>query len=443
MAADLAAGLATAMLGGPWERAAIEGRCREAVGRARTPQWLRALTGEVLGYHHRPPLDAPRELAALLVLLPAWVGGERSRRRLRVVHWHPVPTVMRDTAWPVTRLDDLAALARLLDLDAGELAWFADVRSSERAASEPLRHYRLQARVKRGGGVRLLEVPKPRLREIQRRLLRHVIAPIPLHDAAHGCVPGRGVATSLAPHAGNGVVLRFDLADFFGSIAAARVWGVLRSAGYPEAVAHCLTGLVTTATSRSAWAGVAPPTEPTAAAAHRQLGRLLAHPHLPQGAPTSPALANLVAYSLDVRLAGLARSLGCAYTRYVDDLVFSASDLPANLLRRRVPQIVAEEGFRIAAAKTVLLSRSGRQQLLGAVVNDRTSVPRPEYDRLRAVLHNCLAHGAESQNRGLSPDAFRAQLAGRVAWVNGLDPRRGALLRDAFDRIGWPDYAES
>lgn len=439
MAADLAAGLATAMLGGPWERTAIERRCREAVGRARTPRWVRQLVGEVLGYHHQPPVDAPRELAGLLPLLPAWSRGSSSRAALRVVTWAPAATAMASTRWPVTPLDDVGALARLLDLTSGELAWFADVRSMERSAGPSLRHYRVEARAKRGGGWRVLEIPKPRLREIQRRLLRHVLAPIPPHDAGHGCVPGRGVATALAPHAGHGRVLRLDLATFFSSIGAGRVWGVLRSAGYPEAVAHLITGLTTTAVSRAGWAALGVPTGLAAAAEHRRLGRALAHPHLPQGAPTSPALANLVAYALDVRLAGLARSLDCSYTRYVDDLIFSAPELAIPLLRRRVPEIVAEEGLRIQPAKTVVLSQAGRQQVLGAVINERTTIARRDYDDLRAVLHNCVVRGAATQSRELPLDAFRARLAGRIAHVNGLDPHRGARLRQTYELIAWPD----
>ncbi|MDQ6937599.1 MAG: hypothetical protein M3140_07790, partial [Actinomycetota bacterium] len=79
----------------PWERAAMEQRCRRAVGRSTTPGWLRELVAEVLSYHHRPPRDAPRELIALLVRLPAWSRGQRSRTRLRIVAWQPVATTLR------------------------------------------------------------------------------------------------------------------------------------------------------------------------------------------------------------------------------------------------------------------------------------------------------------------------------------------------------------
>ncbi|MDP9250618.1 MAG: reverse transcriptase family protein, partial [Chloroflexota bacterium] len=203
--------------------------------------------------------------------------------------------------WPVAELHNMSDLGRLLNVDQGELAWFADVRCWERDAQAPLRHYRWRS-LQRADGIRLIAAPKPRLKEMQRRLLRHVLAPIPIHDAAHGCVAGRSVRSAVTPHAGAPVVLRLDLEAFFGSIPAGRVWGLLRTAGLPEAVAHTITGLVTAVVPLDVWRAAPVPPDIDA---HRRLGRQLARPHLPQGAPTSPAAANLVAFALDRRLAGL------------------------------------------------------------------------------------------------------------------------------------------
>ena len=428
---QLAAGLATAMLAGPWTAFDIRARCAEALATPQPATWVTVLVEQVLQSYVHPPLDRPRELAALLPLLPAWEAGRLGPLRPHIELWRPVPTTQISRPWPVVPLDDVGALARLLDVTSGELAWFADVRGLERQADRPLRHYRVEWRAK-PGGVRVLEVPKPRLREIQRRLLRLVIGPIPVHPAARGCVVGGSVRQAVAPHAGNGVVVRADLEAFFASISAARIYGVLRTAGYPEAVAHTITGLGTTVISQPSWRTVPVGTD---GAAHRRLGRRLAVPHLPQGAPTSPALANLVAFALDRRLSALAESYDAVYTRYVDDLIFSGPRLPGRHLLRAVSDIAIEEGFELAGRKSVVLGRRGRQQVLGAVVNTRVSAPRPEIDRLRAILHNCARQGWRTQTRGIEPEAFRAQLYGRIAWVNGLDPRRGAQLRAAADRV--------
>ncbi len=446
----LAHALSTAMLAGAWSAPEMAARCADSIGLDAVPAWIEALTAEVVDYFRDPPQDAPRLLRDLLLLLPAWEAGRAARvlarppqRRkrgglqppvdpLRPLRWEPTPTAMAPGRWPVTPLPTAAALAALLDIDTAELAWFADVRSQERRTSSTLRHYTVVTRPK-AGGVRVLEVPKPRLREIQRRILRHVLMPIPVHPASHGSVAGSSVATAVAPHAGHGIVVRADLESFFASVSAGRIYGVLRTAGYPEPVAHLLTGLTTTVLSLDQWRAV-----PGSGEQRRRLGRALAFPHLPQGAPTSAALANLVTFSLDRRLNGLAASFGARYTRYVDDLVFSGPTLRGRRLLTAVSDLVADEGFRLAERKSVVLSRGGRQQVLGAVINDKVGGARPDVDRLRAILHNCAVTGWQEQARGRTAAQFRDQLAGQVAWFNSLDPARGARLRDQFERINWP-----
>ena len=170
------------------------------------------------------------------------------------------------------------------------------------------------------------------------------------------------------------------------------------------------------------------------------MGARLAVPHLPQGAPTSPALANLAAYSLDRRLTGLASSFGARYTRYVDDLTFSGGS-PLRAARSRfvglLEDILREEGLRLNDRKTVVLGAAGRQQVLGAVLNDHPTVARRERDALRALLHNCAASGWQRQARGRSREEFGASVLGRISWIGGLDPAFGSRLRRSFDAIDW------
>jgi len=160
---------------------------------------------------------------------------------------------------------------------------------------------------------------------------------------------------------------------------------------------------------------------------------------LPQGAPTSPALANLAAFSLDRRLEGLAGKLGACYTRYADDLVISGRPGLASH-STRVGQIVAEiardEGFRLNESKTRVMSRAGRQLICGIVVNEHPNTTRHSYDELKAILHNAARHGAAAENREHHPE-FRAHLLGRIAWVEQLNPARGRKLRRRFAQIEW------
>jgi RNA-directed DNA polymerase len=399
--------LAAAFLAGPWEPEAMAARARGVLGRR--PRWLREVVLQTLLAYHRPPLDRPRELAAYVTIVLAESPWEPRRATVR----RPAlfETRMLGSPWPVPRIDAPGDLAERLELDAGQLAWLADVRGLERTAPEKARNYRYLHVPRRGGPPRVIERPKLRLKEVQRWILRELLAWIPVHAAAHGFVRGRSAITHARAHSGRRVVVRIDLEDFFAGVTAARVYGIFRTAGYPEAVAHALTGLCTNVV----------PAQCSVPADYR-LARRLATPHLPQGAPTSPALANLAAFRLDARLAGLARELGATYTRYADDLVLSCDHrlrLPAEWIGR----IARDEGFRVNGRKTRVMSRSGRQTVTGIVVNERLNVPRREYDRLKAILHR----GGE--------DLDLAHLEGRVSWVESLNPARGAKLRARLDEL--------
>jgi RNA-directed DNA polymerase len=429
--ADVASALAAAFLAeGDWDADALRARAAIAIG---TRAFVAPVIEEVLAAYRTAPRAWPRELARAIAAGPAFesaVARAHSRRRPmpRVRVWLPVARPELDLvsrALPVLR--DSRELAEWLGLTDGELDWFADPRSWERrrSADPRLRHYGYRWRATRSGE-RLLERPRPRLRALQRRVLHELLALVPTHPAAHGFVPGRSVHSFAAPHAGRSVVVRVDLRSFFSSVGAGRVWSVLLLAGYPEQVAHLLTALGTNAVPPGVLRGHGRPEQ------RRQLSR----PHLPQGAPTSPALANLVSGRLDRRLAGLAAARGFRYTRYADDLAFSTDGGGADALLGAVGRIVVEEGFEVHPDK-VSVQRSGqRQRLAGLVVNERPRVARAEVDRLRAVLHDAAVHGPAAANREGVED-FRQHLQGRVAWASYRDPARGRRLAAQLDAITW------
>lgn len=427
---DLAAALAASFLSGEWTHQGLVDS-GSLVLRRRAP-WLPLLSRQVLEVYRVAPLDRPRELAAVVLTRPALDGVRAPRPRTLL----PVSTRMVTNPWHLPVLHDLADLAHLLGLPDDELVRLADLQRTRRRGLGP---YRTSWRTTATGAVRVLEAPTGRLKGVQRRLLEAVLDGIPPHDAAHGFRRGRSALSHASVHAGSPVVVRLDLESFFASVPAGRVYGVLRTAGYPEPVAHALTGLVTTTLPLADWRAVPRPTDPGLLAAHWRLGRRLAVAHLPQGAPTSPALANLAAHHLDVRLTALAASWGGRYSRYADDLALSGDrgwGRRTSRLLDLVEEVVREEGFRLHARKTAVLPSGGRQVLGGLVVNERPRVARAEVDRLRAVLHNCARYGPSTQNRTGRPD-LRAHLLGRIAWVAESDPVRGRRLRAQFDAISW------
>lgn len=417
-------------------------------GAAMEGRWRRAELAERLADTHLLGPVAAEELALRLIdLSPRWPHGTVDELAHLLTELpdldRPAPPVSLPAPaqqWQaaVPQWCTAEELAAALDLDLGELSWFADIRSWNRHAAQPLRHYRARWVATRSGGWRLIEAPKPRLAELQRRLLRTVLAKLPLHDAAHGFRPGRSVASFAAPHAGQALVVRLDLEGFFATVSLPRVHGLLREVGYPPAVARLLAGLFTTITPVDVLAAAprGPGSTGPDSAAWR-LHRRLATAHLPQGAPSSPALANLIARRLDRRLGALAERLGANYTRYGDDLAFSGpATLPLHRLIPGVRRIAADEGFRLREDKTRIAAAHQRQRLAGLVVNVTPAVSRAEYDALRAELHNCLRTGPAEQNRAEHPD-YQAHLRGRIAWIAATHPARGRRLLEMWQRIPW------
>lgn len=328
------------------------------------------------------------------------------------------------------RVHTPAELADWLELPLGQVAWLIQ-RFSEghRPQDERSAHYHFRWMKKRAGGWRLIESPKPSLKRVQTQILYEILDRIPPHPAAHGFVPGCSIVSNAQPHVGNRVVLKFDLENFYAGVTFSRVTAIFRSVGYSREAALWLARLTTSAL---------PPTlafpDGESAAIVPFLRR-----HLPQGAPTSPALANLSAFGLDVRLSGMARAFGAAYTRYGDDLTFSGSARFLRSLRVFIPlvqQIIRAERFRINRKKRRIIRDNQRQTVTGVVVNDRINVSRHEYDRLKAILHNSARFGPASQNRDRHPD-FAAHLRGRIAHVTQLNPNRGAKLLTMFAKVNW------
>lgn len=307
------------------------------------------------------------------------------------------------------------ALAQAMGLSLGELRFLAYDR-----ALATVSHYRRFTIPKKTGGLRLISAPMPRLKRAQYWVLDALLAHAPVHEAAHGFVPGRSIVTNARAHVGRDVVVNLDLKDFFPTLDYRRVKGKFRGLGYAEPVATVLALLCT---------------EPDVDAVEIDGQRLYAARgprRLPQGAPTSPALTNLICTRLDGRLSGLGRSLGFTYTRYADDLTFSASGAAAEkvgALLKYVGEIVAAEGFTVHPDKTRVMRRGRHQEVTGLTVNERVAVPRETLRRFRALLHALDRHGPAGRRWGGSgeADVLRAAL-GFARFVAMVTPAAGAPL---------------
>lgn len=280
---------------------------------------------------------------------------------------------------------------------------------------------------KRDGGEREICAPKGQLRWVQHQIYTKILSQVPVHDAAHGFIAGRSTVTNAEPHRGASMLLKFDLSDFFPTIHYFRVQGLFASLGYAVGDGRFSND---DASSRIA------PTLARLCVYAADATRFGAG-RVPQGAPTSPAISNLVCRGLDARLDGLAVRMGGVYTRYADDLTFSFRDNALNVGRFRwwVDQICHQEGFFVNQKKFRLIRGSQRQTVTGIVVNDELRVPRRQRRRFRAILHNCRAHGVASQARGRAN--FKGYLRGFASYIHMVHPTEGReLLKEVADLLG-------
>lgn len=308
---------------------------------------------------------------------------------------------------------DAKALADAMGIGLAELRFLAYNRALTRIS-----HYQRFRIPKKSGGERRISAPMPRLKRAQYWILDNILARVPIHPVAHGFAPGRSILTNAAPHVGRDVVINLDLKDFFPTLTWKRVKGKFRGLGYPEAVATVLALICT---------------EPDQDEVELDGQRLYAArgPRLlPQGAPTSPALTNLICWRLDRRLSGLAAKLGFTYTRYADDMTFSASGdaaAKAGVLLKFVGEIVASEGFIVHPDKTRVMRAHNRQEVTGLVVNKRVGVPRDTLRRFRALLHQIEASGPEGKRWGRCGNVLLAAM-GFARFVYMVDSEKGAPL---------------
>ncbi len=313
-----------------------------------------------------------------------------------------------------------ADVAKGLGLTIVQLRWLCFHAEATRKT-----HYVYFEIPKRSGGKRLLSAPHERLKETQRKILVEILEKLPLEAEAHGFVKGRSTVTNATPHVGQGVVLNVDLKDFFPTVTFRRVRGLFQSLGYSPAVATVLGLLCTEAPRRKVnfdgadwWVAVG-------------------ERCLPQGAPTSPAIANAISRKLDRRLRGRLAKKGWVYTRYADDLSFSKKDFTRadlGFVHASIRHVVEDEGFALNPKKGRAQGRGGRQDVTGVVVNVKPGVPRDELKRLRAILHQAKKTGLEAQNREKVCD-FRRVLEGKIAYVMMIDRAKGQKLKAALDAV--------
>lgn len=293
-------------------------------------------------------------------------------------------------------------LAHILKISSKKLNWLAKDRA---------KHYICFHTEKRNGQTREIFAPKPHLKEVQRQILDDLLQRVRLNSHAEGFRRKRSIVTNAKRHIGKEVVIKMDVKDFFPSITFERVLGMFISLGYPRQVSLLLTRLTT----------------------HN--GRL------PIGAPTSPAISNIISTRMDKRFSKLGEKMGFEYSRYADDITISSNKKNITKMIPFFKEIMGEEGFEVNEAKMRILRSGGRQKITGVVVNKKPNIVREEIKKLRAVIYNCRHKDIKQEmikwakkEKNLrnpyvySPRAFKSSLLGRINFVRMVNPEIGKTL---------------
>ncbi|OQP49340.1 RNA-dependent DNA polymerase [Niastella yeongjuensis] len=278
-------------------------------------------------------------------------------------------------------------------------------------------HYRKFYIPKKSGGKRLISAPMPRLKNVQYWILENIFNKVAIHSAVHGFALQRSIISNAQPHIGKAVVVNIDVKDFFPSIHYKRVKGLLQQLGFSEKIAVILALLCTEAVTE----------EVTIDGQNYfvQKGQRV----LPQGAPTSPAITNILCYKLDKRLQGLATKNQCSFTRYADDITFSFNNPTTNAqqLVWRIKKVLADEGFTVHPDKIRIMRKGAHQEVTGIVVNEKAGIPRKKLRQFRAVLHQLKTKEAGELKWGNGNLA--SAITGYANFVKMVKPAQGAAFQ--------------
>jgi RNA-directed DNA polymerase len=267
---------------------------------------------------------------------------------------------------------DYEDLSALLGLSARKLGYFLH--------KVPIKNQYTKFEIrKKSGSIRVIHAPEKNLKILQKSMSAKLQELRTFKSCINGFVPGRSIITNAETHVGQRFILNLDLEDFFGSINFGRVYGMLRNRPYS------LTNKVAAAIAKAT----------------------TLENKLPQGAPTSPILSNLICAKMDSELLKLARKHSCKFSRYADDLTFSThrkffplarlvanDDLTSEIvLSLELTAIIERNGFKINSSKTRLYTNSVRQEVTGLTVNKRTNIKRKFVRQTRAMLHDWNKNG--------------------------------------------------
>ncbi len=258
---------------------------------------------------------------------------------------------------------------------------------------------------KRNGQDRQLYVPKPILKQIQKNILKNVLSDMPVSSYAKAYVKNCSLKENVKPHVNKQIVLKLDIEDFFDSITFEKIYAVFPKEKYSTSIRTMLAHLVTYFDA------------------------------LPQGAPTSPYLSNLVMKHFDEIIGAYCEKQGISYTRYCDDLTFSG-DFDYWKLKKKVSNFLNKMGFVLNEKKTKVIKQNNAQLITGLVVNEKINVQKEVRKRIRQEMYYIKKYGLKehAQKIGVEENSYKRHLLGQINYCIGISPTKEFIEYKEFLR---------
>ncbi len=263
------------------------------------------------------------------------------------------------------------------------------------------KYYKTYTIPKKSGKLRTICQPGKKLKGLQSWILVTILNKLRVSSSCKGFEKGSSTADNVEPHKGATAVLTLDLKDFFPTVKRNQVYSIFKTIGYNTTISAILTNLCT-------FEGA-----------------------LPQGSPCSPKLANLSAWTLDIRIQGYVGKRGITYTRYADDMSFSALS-PSKIVRiiPMISSIIKDENFEVNTAKTRIAGAARAKKVTGLIIaDDNYGIGRQKYKELRSKIYH-LTLPVEQTNTKLLHE-----INGWLAYLNSVDKKRLHKAREYITEL--------
>lgn len=289
---------------------------------------------------------------------------------------------------------------------------------------------------KKRGGFRVIQTPTDELKYLQKWILVNILEKVPSHPSCKGFEKKLSIKHNAEVHLNKESILKIDLLRFYDSINEKRVYGLFRHIGYHTNLAVSLAKICTIVPDSRFLSSFNKKEQELRKVIISKLEGIL-----PQGAPSSPKLSNLITINLDNRLSKLAAKNELCYSRYADDITFSGNLATLKKVKSTVYRIIKDENLFVNYSKTKILIKGNPLFITGLSVNNaHVSIPKKRKKDIEHHLFHCIKNGVKVHlsKSGIHNKNFKDWLLGNIAFVFSIEKELGEKYFADFNKIEWP-----